>query len=320
MKKAVVGLAVTFSTLTATIDARAQEERAFDPDLGVLSTGRMLKAPKAARTFSPSSPGRVVPGQALDALANFKARSESAAEAAAKTHLKPVTAPVGRETIIGADTLTRVSPTTSYPARATVLITFSDGRCTGWLINANTVVTAGHCIHPGGSGGAFYPTSSYRVSPGYNGTSAPYGSCTARWTVTTNGWAANGDDRYDYGAIRQNCQIGRTTGWYGFFWTATTLTGLPTVINGYPGDKPLTQWRSTDLVRLTQAQRLFYQNDTTGGMSGSPVYYNRSGCGVCAMAVHTYGLYGSPPFSTNNHGTRITRAVYDNLVAWQNAP
>ena len=44
----------------------------------------------------------------------------------------------------------------------------TSGRCTGWLIGANTVVTAGHCVHQGG-GGSFYPTSSYRIYPGRNG-------------------------------------------------------------------------------------------------------------------------------------------------------
>ena len=32
------------------------------------------------------------------------------------------------------------------------------------------------------------------------------------------------------------------------------------------------------------------------------------------MAVHAYGTYGGPPFSTNNHGTRITQGVFDNLL------
>ena len=252
-------------------------------------------------------------------MANIGANRETASQRAAMLAKKAVAAPLGQESVIGQDTRVRVNPTTTYPARATVLITFSAGRCTGWLINVNTVVTAGHCVHPGG-GGAFYPTGSYLVFPGRNGTSSPYGSCTARWLASVTAWTVNGDDRYDYGAIKLNCSIGNTTGWYGYFWTSAALTGLPTIINGYPGDKPLTQWRSTDLVRVTQAQRVFYQNDTIGGQSGAPVYYNRSGCGTCAMAVHAYGTYGSPPFSTNNHGTRITQGVFDNLTAWKNAP
>jgi glutamyl endopeptidase len=72
-------------------------------------------------------------------------------------------------------------------------------------------------------------------------------------------------------------------------------------------------------VRVTQERRVFYQNDTFRGDSGAPVYYNRSGCGFCSMAVHAYGTYNGPPFSTNNHGTRITQPVFNNLIAWRNA-
>ena len=92
----------------------------------------------------------------------------------------------------------------------------------------------------------------------------------AGWPASAAG-RSSGDDRYDYGAIKLNCSIGNTTGWYGYFWTSASLNGLPTIINGYPGDKPLTQWRSSGLVRVTQAQRVFYQNDTLGGQSGAPV-------------------------------------------------
>lgn len=280
--------------------------------------GDSVPATDGSRRVSPSFRGGGAESTG-DGLAEFKALGETAPELTALLALQAVTAPRGQESIIGADNRIRVNPTTSFPARATVLITFSAGRCTGWLIGANTVVTAGHCVHPGG-GGSFYPTSSYRVYPGRNGTSSPYGSCTARWVASVTGWTDSGDDRYDYGAIKLNCSVGNTTGWYGFFWQSASLTGLPTTINGYPGDKPLTQWRSTDSVRVTQARRVFYQNDTVGGVSGAPVWYNRSGCGICSMAVHAYGVYNGPPFSTNNHGTRITQAVYNNLKSWKDAP
>ncbi|MGH8526453.1 MAG: trypsin-like serine peptidase, partial [Gammaproteobacteria bacterium] len=103
------------------------------------------------------------------------------------------------------------------------------------------------------------------------------------------------------------------------------LTHLPTIINGYPGDKPLTQWKSTDQVRVTQARKIFYLNDTVGGMSGSPVYYNRPAgsafcSGNCSMAIHTNGLHGASPHSVYNHGTRIVQPVFDNLFNWKNAP
>ena len=310
---------VSVLALAAGVAGGAKSAPPTNPNTGVTSNGREIVAVKLRRTFSPSSSGAAEFAGARDALAEAKSRAESRRELGALLALQAVDGPKGIESIIGADNRVRVDPTTSFPARATVLITFSAGRCTGWLIGSNTVVTAGHCVHPGG-GGAFYPAGSYRIYPGRNGASSPYGSCTARWTASVVGWTVNGDDQYDYGAIKLNCSIGNTTGWYGYFWTSASLTGLPTIINGYPGDKPLTQWRSNDLVRLTQTLRVFYQNDTVGGVSGAPVYYNRAGCGICSMAVHAYGTYGLPPFSTNNHGTRITQAVFDNLTAWRNAP
>ena len=310
---------VAFASALAIAAGDAWSATRSGPNTVVTSNGREIAVVASHRSYSPSSAGAAEAAGALDALAEFKSRRESAGELSALMALQAVNGPKGAESIIGPDNRVRVNPTTSYPARATVLITFSAGRCTGWLIGANTVVTAGHCVHPGG-GGAFYPVSSYLIFPGRNGTSSPYGSCTARWTASVTGWTVNGLDDFDYAAIKLNCSVGNTTGWYGYFWTSASLTGLPTIINGYPGDKPLTQWRANDLVRVTQARRVFYQNDTVGGVSGAPVYYNRAGCGICSMAVHAYGTYGLPPFSTNNHGTRITQAVFNNLTAWRNAP
>ncbi len=313
---------IATASLIACIAGAASEARSagrVGPDTAVTSNGREIAAAKVRRTYSPSFAGAAEFAGALDALAERKSGRESRSELGALMALQAVDGPKGIESVIGADNRMRVNPTTGFPARATVLITFSAGRCTGWLIGKDTVVTAGHCVHPGG-GGSFYPVGSYSIYPGRNGTSSPYGSCTARWTASVRGWTVNGNDQYDYGAIKLRCSVGNMTGWYGFFWTSSSLTGLPTIVSGYPGDKPLTQWRSDDLVRVTQTRRVFYQNDTVGGVSGAPVYYNRAGCGLCSMAVHAYGTYGLPPFSTNNHGTRIIKAVFDNLTAWRNAP
>jgi glutamyl endopeptidase len=219
--------------------------------------------------------------------------------------------------IIGPDSRTLVSPTTAYPARAIGLVTVTGGSCTGWLINKDTVVTAGHCVHSGGTSGAW--RANVRFYPGRNGASSPYGSCSARRLHSVSGWLSSADERYDYGAIKLNCTVGNTTGWFGFFWQSATLTGLPTTVAGYPDDKPVTQWKATGTVAVTQDRQVFYKNDTRPGQSGAPVYYNRTNCGTCSMAIHAYGVHGSSPHSTNNHATRIVKAVFDNLVAWKNA-
>jgi glutamyl endopeptidase len=239
--------------------------------------------------------------------------------------LRPASGKVGIETVIGMDTRVRTY-TTTYPARATALITFTGGWCTGWFYGPNVVATAGHCVHSGGTGGSW--SSNVRVWPGFDAGNAPFGSFPAKWLASVIGWVVNANEQYDYGVVKLNTNVGNTVGWYGFWWQSASLTGLPSVILGYPDDKSpaKSQWLSVDEVRVTQANQVFYKNDTFGGMSGSAVWQDRppgsSGCanGPCAFAIHAYGLHGGSPHSNHNHGTRITQAVFNNLVFWRNSP
>ncbi len=218
------------------------------------------------------------------------------------------------ESVIGTDGRYRITSTTTYPYRAIAHVTSSRGGCTGWLINANTVVTAGHCVHSGGSGGSW--ASSVRVYPGRNGSSTPYGSCTARTLYSVTGWTQNRDRNYDYGAIKLNCTVGNSTGWFGYRWTSSSLTGQASYIAGYPGDKSYgTMWRHNDSIRITQTYRLYYANDTYGGQSGSPVWNGGASCSPCGIAIHAYGVDGTG----YNGGTRITQSVFNNLTNWKNS-
>lgn len=236
---------------------------------------------------------------------------------------------IGTESIFGPDDRIPITPTTSYPARAVVQITLDGGaHCTGWLYGPDVVATAGHCVHSGGPTGSWY-TGRLVVWPGRDGGFAPYGFCTARQLFSVMGWTVNRDEAYDYGAIKLNCTVGYTVGWFGYWWQAASLGGTSTLVNGYPGDKPFgTQWRGDYVARVvavSETNQIFYSNDTVGGMSGSPVYQYRSVgsafcVGYCSMAIHAYGFHDGYPHGTYNHGTRITEARFNNLVAWRNAP
>jgi glutamyl endopeptidase len=277
----------------------------------ITSNGSVIPLVESSATVSPAFRGAVTEAASDQRVAPAQLARELA--------LQGMTGREGAaESIIGADNRVLVNPTTVYPYRAVVLITFSAGRCTGWLINANTVVTAGHCVAPGNR--TWYPTGTYRIYAGRNGGSSPYGFCTARWLATNTTWYTTGADDYDYGAIKLNCTVGNTVGWFGFFWTTgNTLLDFVSFNSGYPGDKPLTQWRTTDWIKVSQIRRLFYQNDTVGGNSGSPIYTWWRTCFPCAAAIHAYGVYNGPPFSTHNHGTRITQQVFNLLISWRNA-
>lgn len=227
--------------------------------------------------------------------------------------------------IIGTDSRFRVTPTTSFPYRSTVLI-LRDGNlhCTGWMISKDTMLTAGHCVNTGGPGGSWYSGLTFR--PGSDGGTAPYGTLTSRGTWALNGWVNSGDTNYDAAIIKLSSPVGTTVGWYGMWWQTAALDGLFARVTGYPGDKPSTQWMSYDSVRASGTDKIYYQNDTVGGMSGSPVWQLRGSTaaycagGPCAMAIHTNGLYGSGLTATNNSGTRITQAKFSTFMSIVNLP
>ena len=229
------------------------------------------------------------------------------------------------ESVIGKDNRSKVSDTTKKPARMVVLMTYAGSQwCSGFLIGADTVVTSGHCVYDT-SANAFYDATKYRVYPGYDvsrANHAPYGSCGARLLVSTTGWTVSHSDEADYGALKLDCTVGQKTGWFGWWYQTASLNGTQSRNSGYPGDKPLNQWKSTDSIQVSEARRLFYANDTYGGNSGSPIFTKRAAgaaqcSGWCVMAVHGYGLYGSYPTSSYNHGVRVTKEVSDAFFAWR---
>lgn len=283
------------------------------------AAGAILLGTLATGTAS-ARPGPVAAADAINETGTVTAPSATETAPGFSGNIGAAPSPETAESIIGADTRTLVSGTTSYPARAVGLITRNGSQwCTGWLISKDTLLTAGHCVNSGGNGttnGTWY--SGLRFFPGRNGAASPYGSCVPRSGGLTSfvGWVRDGSEQHDAGIIKLSCTVGNTVGWFGLWWQAASLDGTFTRINGYPGDKPQTQWMSTDSVRATQTYQVFYQNDTVGGMSGSPVWQNRGSTspwctGACGMAIHAYGLHGSPPHSTNNHGTRNTQAKFN---------
>ena len=215
------------------------------------------------------------------------------------------------EVIHRIDSRVRVYPATSPIARKIGLFTSNRGRCTAWLINRNTVATAGHCVH-GGRGRGWY--RNFRFFPRH---ATGLGVCTIRRVWSNTNWTRFSNERFDYAVAKLNCNVGRLVGWWGYFWRFGSLNNLHIIIPGYPGDKPSwQQWWGVDRVRVTQPQQIFYLADTNGGMSGSPVggdeIVARTGpTRIYAIGIHTKGKHGFWPHRFYNHGTRITRSVAD---------
>jgi glutamyl endopeptidase len=226
----------------------------------------------------------------------------------------PACCPDRMENICGNDDRVQIYQTTEIPWRwiCQLIITAADGakyRCTGWFIGPHTVMTAGHCVYMHDNGGW---AKQIEVIPGMNADSRPFGSQVSTAFRSVVGWTKNKDWNFDYGAIiLPNNNLGNKVGWFGFaVLTDSSLNNLLSNNSGYPGDKPFgTQWFNAGRVTKITDRKFYYMIDTMGGQSGSPVWRLFNGQRQ-AIGVHAYG--GCP-----NSATRITKAVFDNMVAWK---
>lgn len=223
------------------------------------------------------------------------------------------------ETVHGPDNRVRITQTAQYPYRvnASLLITARDGSQwigTAWFISPRTLITAGHCVYiknspvPGRDGWV----KSIEVMPGRNESELPYGSATSTEFWTVRGWAENGADEYDYGAIILPTPLGSRTGTLGFGALGDArLRNAVANVTGYPGDKdPGQLWYDSKQIASVNANKVYYDIDTAGGESGAAVYIMHEGRRI-AIAVHAYGG------ATTNSGTRISPPVFANLKRWK---
>ncbi len=154
-------------------------------------------------------------------------------------------------------------------------------RCTAALIARSVGVTAGHCVHDGGTGDvgfiqqAFFYPARKASTPEF-----PYGFARVSRVATTAGWANEGNlqQGYDVAVFSLETQdgtsnqMGSVVGWYGWckrnclkpYWHLTQL--------GYPGNYYSGQ-RMTRGEHLEQAMTsgdFIHGSGMQGGSSGGP--------------------------------------------------
>lgn len=215
----------------------------------------------------------------------------------------------------------RITPTTSYPWRTiSKLYLYKDGddvgQCSGAVIDAFHVLTAGHCVYLWEDGLPLGWADSIRVVPAMDGGAEPYGEAWATYLRTYTGWTENADVRHDWGLITLDWNIGLFTGWMGRMTAPSWDSVYTDILNtaGYPGDLGfgLNMYFASDSGCWADEYNHGYWLDTAGGQSGSPVW-TYDGTDRYILTIHAYEV---PDGSSCNFGTRLNREKFDTLSSW----
>lgn len=197
------------------------------------------------------------------------------------------------ENVIGRDNLVAIADTTALPWRSVALlsITYEDGARatgTGWFMGERALGTAGHNIFHREHGHC----TEILVSPGFDGSIAPFGSYRAVTTYCDRAWIEGSTDpALDYGVIQlADPTVGRRLGWFGYaVYGDRQLDRLLLNVTGYPVDRPLrTQHYNGGRLEDVDRKFLRYTFDTVGGMSGAPIFA-LFGTQRVVVGIHTSG-------------------------------
>lgn len=204
--------------------------------------------------------------------------------------------------IIGEDSRVRVVDTTMSPYNSTVFIAADGAAGSGAVIGENTVLTAAHVVKKIVDK---LDKKSVYVIPGRDGAKLPYGKFKIESVHIPQSYIDKPSVDRDIAILTikplDNKGIGEVVPPLPVKLSNSVVIGEPLQTSGYPGDKKWgTLWKTQGSVIKETNTRIYYDLDTFGGQSGSPVYNSSNEI----IAVHTTGAGNS------NFGTKINDEFY----------
>ena len=192
---------------------------------------------------------------------------------------------------------------------------------TGWFAAPRTVITAGHCVFDPVELGGW--ARSIKVIPGRDDGAEPFGSATSSCFSSTDTWLASQNPDFDYAAIHLNTDFGSEVGTFGIgVLPDAELTNRLVNVSGYPVSpgNGRQQYFHANRVKAVTVRRVFYDVDTIGGQSGSPVwaYLDDHSDVPTVVAIHAYGVGGLPAHLNvvANPGPRLPFVVVEVSKGW----
>lgn len=221
----------------------------------------------------------------------------------------PYSVGVGTYSIIGADNRTKVNNASLFPYRAIARldITRQNGTKTyasGALIGDRIFATAGHAIVQDGK-----MIKSLTLEFGRNGSSAYYTTSDIKSYILREDYSTNPTQEGDYAFVVLNKGISNITGCFGIQTSISVGDMIYTA--GYPQDKGgMDMYQVSGAVLKVGNDKVYYNADTVGGQSGSPVYVMKNGKPYI-VAIHTNGTYTPDAADASNSGRRIEPNLYN---------
>ena len=202
--------------------------------------------------------------------------------------------------------------TTQYPYDTIVRITDTIGphswQGSGVLISPDEVLTASHVVYIEGQGVA----SNITVSPGYNGSTAPFGVATGTFVhyiaiADQNRTIDNFNSQFDYAVIHLN----RAFTNLGTMGLLPNYAGGAVTVGGFPGAAGGQMITSLQTVIRDPRYTLLDGVSIGEGSSGGPVWVGGSG------TPQVVGIVSSES-RTNDTGyfTQISTAAFNQIQAW----